>query len=251
MSTTDRINLITGQVQYDTDNNAVLCVDSGPNYDPQLFQGQVQTAPRGTIAWVKTFPDGTQLPAGLASEVVSASFSGIGCFYIQDPGRCSGIQVDTDLQTWPPPGQMVSIAAGQVSTAYNQRVISVLAGDITFGDTGPLGPLGMNNRMVAGGAFNVLTPGVTDSTGRGALGLNNVGLLVKTWGRVTDVEADHLIVTDGSRGAGIWVDLTQGSGNPIVPGLQVGDIAAVTGVAWLESSGNALVGAVNRGTPRI
>ena len=242
-STTDRINYITGQIRH-VNTSPVICVDTGPGYDPQVMEGQTQLVSQGTIAWAKTFQDGAQLSAGLAGKVVSGSFSDLGGFYMQEPGRSSGICVNADLDTWPEPGQLVTVNAGQLTTINNQRVISALAADVDFGDMSQAQPLGMGNKSVAGTAFNVLTPGATDATAQAAGGLNTVGLLVKTWGRVTNVESDHLVVTDGSDSAGVWVDLTQGSGDPIVSGLQVGDMATVTGIASLQASGDVLVRAI-------
>lgn len=56
-------------------------------------------------------------------------------------------------------------------------------------------PLAMNNKTLGGGALNANTPGVTDGTG-----LNNIGLLVKTCGKVTYVDDTNkfFYIDDGS-----------------------------------------------------
>lgn len=65
----------------------------------------------------------------------------------------------------------------------------------------PPKPLGLGNRSVGGGDFNTLTPGPSDGAG-----LNNVGLLVWSCGRVTASDSAALYVDDGS-------NLDDGSGN--------------------------------------
>ncbi|MHB1459602.1 MAG: hypothetical protein ACYC0V_22045, partial [Armatimonadota bacterium] len=237
VAATSRVNRITGQIRHTDPNTPVIDVDTGPGgYDPQILEGSLQTVAQGTIAWAKTFPEGTQVSVLLSGKVASASFPGSGFFFMQEAGIGSGIRVDTSIQTWPQPGQEVSIASYEVSTSSSQRVLTASANDITLGTAGTVAPVGVNNRSLAGGAFNVLTPGAT-----GAFGLNNIGLLVRTWGRTTDVQSNYLYITDGSDDLGVKVDLTQGGGNPISHNLQVGDYAAITGISLLESSGSDLV----------
>lgn len=47
-------------------------------------------------------------------------------------------------------------------------------------------PLAMTNAAIGGGALNQYTPGV-----EGGIGVNNIGLLIKTWGKVTFVDATN------------------------------------------------------------
>jgi hypothetical protein len=57
-------------------------------------------------------------------------------------------------------------------------------------------PLCVGNKALGGGQLNANTPGVS-----GGLGLNNIGLLVKTWGTVTYVDTDSkfFYIDDGSK----------------------------------------------------
>jgi len=95
--------------------------------------------------------------------------------------------------------------------------------------------LGTTNRSLAGGDFNVLTPGAY-----GVYGLNNVGLLVRAWGKVTDVGSDYFYLDDGSNcddGSGSsGVRVVNVSG--YLPG--VNDYVAVTGVSGLATYNTAL-----------
>ena len=46
-----------------------------------------------------------------------------------------------------------------------------------------IAPLAIDNAAIGGGPLNQYTPGV-----EGGVGLNNVGLLIRTWGQVTYVD---------------------------------------------------------------
>ncbi|MEN6356765.1 MAG: hypothetical protein ABFD83_06740 [Armatimonadota bacterium] len=56
-------------------------------------------------------------------------------------------------------------------------------------------PIAMNNRAIGGGALNAYTPGVQNGAGA-----NNIGLLIKTWGKVTwvDTSNEYFYIDDGS-----------------------------------------------------
>ena len=56
-------------------------------------------------------------------------------------------------------------------------------------------PVAMSNAAVGGSALNSYTPGV-----EGGAGANNVGLLIRTWGKVTAVDEDNrfFYISDGS-----------------------------------------------------
>ncbi|MCX8053140.1 MAG: hypothetical protein N3B12_04980, partial [Armatimonadetes bacterium] len=56
-------------------------------------------------------------------------------------------------------------------------------------------PLAMNNAAVGGGRLNEHTPGV-----EGGVGMNNIGLLIRTWGKVTFVDETNkfFYINDGS-----------------------------------------------------
>ena len=237
---TDRVNRITGQIRHTSPETPVIDIDTGPYYDPQLFRGSCQLAAQGTIAWAKTFPDGAQLPASLEAKVVSGDFWGLGYFFIQEPNRTSGIRVNPTSYYWGfYPGDQVTIAGGQVTTVNNQRAIIVSPGDIQWLSRDSVRPLGLNNRAVAGGPFNVYTPGATD-----AFGLNNVGLLIRTWGLASNVQPSYFYINDGSDDVGVKVDLDLGGGYYVRHGVQAGDYAAVTGIAQLETVGNRRMRAI-------
>ena len=58
-----------------------------------------------------------------------------------------------------------------------------------------IAPLAFNINAIGGGALNQYTPGVENG-----VGLNNIGLLIKTWGKVSYVAPDntYFYINDGS-----------------------------------------------------
>jgi hypothetical protein len=120
-------------------------------------------------------------------------------------------------------------------------IIALLAyvafGSICCADT--IEPLAMTNAAIGGGELNAYTPGV-----EGGTGLNNIGLLIKTWGQVTFVndvivtEADKYFYIDdgtgrldGSGHTGIRCSYGElASGAPAVTVPTVGTYKFVTGV---------------------
>jgi len=97
-------------------------------------------------------------------------------------------------------------------------------------------PLALTNRALGGGALNQYTPGV-----EGGVGLNNIGLLVRTWGRVTFVDTTNqfFYIDDGSglldgysaECIGVRVSYANlAPGNTITPPAQ-GQFVVVTGIS--------------------
>lgn len=104
-------------------------------------------------------------------------------------------------------------------------------------------PIAMNNRAIGGTALNSYTPGVENGAG-----LNNIGLLIKTWGKVTWVDTtnecfyidDGSALKDGSTHAdgssqidniGLRVSYRNlAAGNTINP-PEIGDYVTVVGIS--------------------
>ena len=116
--------------------------------------------------------------------MVSAAFPD--SFYLEADDRSSGIRVER-----PAHGLSVGMRAevtGTVKTnADGERYVEALWA--TKNGTGWVDPLGMNRKLLGGADF--LFNGSTGAGQQGVLdgfGLNNIGLLVRLWGRVTEVE---------------------------------------------------------------
>jgi hypothetical protein len=97
-----------------------------------------------------------------------------------------------------------------------------------------IAPLALNNAAVGGAALNQYTPGVENGTG-----VNNIGLLIKTWGKVTFVDPankyfyinDGSNRQDGSGQIGLRIDCDNlAPGNTITPPA-VNTYVMVTGIS--------------------
>ncbi len=103
-------------------------------------------------------------------------------------------------------------------------------------------PLALSNKAVGGGRFNDYTPGV-----EGGVGTNNIGLLIRTWGKVTFVDTTNKFFyindgagrEDGSGNVGLRVSYDNlAPGNTIDPPV-LDSYVAVTCISstWLNGSG--------------
>jgi len=118
-------------------------------------------------------------------------------------------------------------------------MVFVLAGSVMAEEPAPLA---LTNRDVGGGRLNDYTPGV-----EGGVGMNNIGLLIRTWGKVTFVDEvnkffyinDGANRQDGSSYVGLRVSYDNlAPGNTITPPA-LNSYVAVTCISstWLNGSG--------------
>ncbi len=179
----------------------------------------------------KLYPDG--VPVVLNAKRTSAVFAD--GLYIQEEDRSSGIGVLYDGPT-PALGDLATVR-GLMVTMDGERMIA--ADTVTWTDPDALVPIpiGMNNREVGGSALDYqLGPPPTGQKGLlGKAGLNNIGLLVKTWGRVTSVDGapTFITITDGS--GELMVDLVAGATVPAVD-----DKVSVIGISSCYAVGGDL-----------
>jgi uncharacterized protein YdeI (BOF family) len=139
-----------------------------------------------TIGEARLNPNGTAVI--LSGKVVTAVFSG--AFYVAEGDRSSAIKVNSGAIV--AVGDRVNIA-GTLSTLNGERDISSASVTVTGTSSVPL-PLGLSNERLGGEAFGGYTPGV-----QGGVGLNNIGHLVRTWGRVkASISGFYLYIDDGS-----------------------------------------------------
>jgi subtilisin family serine protease len=190
---------------------------------------------RTSIFGVKNQPDGANIV--LTGKIVTAGPAEFGSvMYIQEPERSSGIRVDLDgLQVEAPIGSIVTVS-GTIQTVDGERTIVNPTVSVTGSSASPI-PLCMPNRDIGGGELGSYIPGVTD-----AAGLNNIGLLVGTWGKVTAVLSDSFYIDDGfgvrfgvpgSLG-NIGIKVIAGS----LPKPSVGQYVFVVGLSSLEVDGD-------------
>jgi hypothetical protein len=190
---------------------------------------------------LKSLADGTL--AHLAEPpVVTAVFGD--CVYVENDDRSCGILVSR-------PGHSVSVGmrVGVVGTPQTspdgERYVA--ATSVYATGTGSVEPLMLNNRSAGGGQFG-LQAGVVGGTG-----LNNIGLLLRTCGRVTQMGGGYLYVEDGSNlKDGTYTASVENLGLRVIcdpTGYSEGDHLVVTGLSscFLTPSGKIARRILTRG----
>lgn len=174
-----------------------------------------------TIAQAKLSSPGTVLT--INGQIVTAAFPGM--FYIEDPNRASGIKVIS--QTSVQEDDIVNVTGAVQATSSEAEIQASYVYKTQNQDT--LTPLGMPNRSLGGRMLGL------QSAIAGAAGLNNIGLLVRTYGIVTRKGADYLYIDDGSNlrdGTSTGPDANVGVRISCDPtSYDVNDIIAVTGIS--------------------
>lgn len=205
---------------YDPDHQMVVFLDTR--------QGKIWGLTSGQETYVDSIDQALSLPNGtkvcIENNTVSRRFDGF--FYMQNADRTSAIRV-VSTSAAAVEGKTVTVL-GTISTlpTGEKQIVAQVVGT---GSQGQVRPLAMAAKSVGG----IAEPGVPGAYG--AVGANNVGLLVKLCGKVTHIGSNYIYVDDGSGASdgsghrGIKVSL--GSVTPPPPHSYV----AVTGVAGLES----------------
>ena len=179
-----------------------------------------------SVSQGKAAPGNTE--AIVTGSVVTACFSD--AIYIESPDRTAGMRVS------PAPagvsiGQTIDIA-GTTVTSGGEKTLIPQTFDVS--GTGAVGPLAMANKCVAGGNW-----AYAESTGAGQQGvrpsgLNNIGLLITTWGSVVGSSSNTFTISDGG-GAPITCSLPPGMA--FNPDWQY---VCVTGICSCQQSGSTL-----------
>jgi len=170
------------------------------------------------------FDDGADIRLGGVS--VTARFAS--SLYVEREDRSCGIRVDTYEQF--PIGARVNVV-GIIGTdpVSGERFIDPKPGFISYSMRGNafINPLGMGCRS-AGGSNNGLQKGINCASG-----LNNIGLLIKVWGKVTAVDPSPqpawFIIADGS-GSTVKCTIPAGAAVPAVNSR-----VSATGISSMEA----------------
>jgi len=199
-------------------------------WSPYLPASDVSTATytfvsETTIGNAKSLPDGT--PVGVRSVIATAQYGG-DTFYVEEPDRSAGIRVHKAYHLVTP-GTVVDVG-GTIQTDPTSGERYIEATTVSTTGTGTVAPVGLNNRDLGGGGFG------GQQGAAGAAGLNNMGLLVKAWGQITQLGTNRYSLSDG---AGVDVVLlTLGpinipGSNPPQP-VPDGTYINVTGISTCE-----------------
>lgn len=162
-------------------------------------------------------PDGVN--ATIYDWIVTAKFPGV--FYAQSPDRLAGLCVVSWVSV---EVDNIVTVRGIMSTVQGERRLQASSVDIKP-ETSTLAPLGLPNRALGGGPLGYYVTGIT-----GATGLNNIGLLIRSWGEVTHAGTGFFYIDDGSNledgseHKGVRIETTG-----VVP--NVGNVVQVTGIS--------------------
>ncbi len=191
---------------------------------------QISATPQSyTIGQVKQMPDETVID--LFDKIVIGTFTSEGAYYIQEPDRSSGIRINAP-PTGLNPGDVVDVS-GILRTRTSgglERELQNISVTVKSSGDRPR-PVGMGLFHVGGASYSPYITGVQDANGNMGSGANNVGKLVKVWGKVTDKVTYFLFIDDGSGipelvgRTGVMVRFPS-----VNPPAQIGDYVAITGV---------------------
>jgi len=188
-----------------------------------LTQQGLQEAP--SIAAAKLMPSGSLV--ALRGKVVTAIFPD--CFYAEEVDRSSAVKVVSTVSVHE--GDIVDVT-GVIGTCDGERQITT-GSVIGMGVAGePTRPFGLRGDWLGGAALSALAPGIT-----GAYCANNVGLLVRIWGKVSSTASGYFYI-DSKPGTSIKVK----SGTLTQP--KVGDLVSVTGISACEVASGAICRAI-------
>jgi len=172
-------------------------------------------------------------PVSLEARVVT--HTGTGFFYVEEDSRCAGIRVEKDAHTLA--AGMRADVAGTMKTDPNgeRYILASTAGQSGAPNAfGSAPPLALRNAAIGGSDWRVAGSGGQVGVAASA-GLNNIGLLVRTWGRFQQADATAFTLDDGS---GHPIRCVVPSGTFLNPGWQY---VTVTGVCSLATSGSGRI----------
>lgn len=173
-------------------------------------------APVSNIAEARARPAGA--PLSLPPRVVTGSFPGF--FYMEEADRFAGIRVEY-AQSFVP-GAVVSVS-GILGFAPEPFIRAYMVRPVGSDDVP--GPLAVSASELGSASVGQVS------------GLTNVGLLVRTWGRVISKPTTgqpYLILTDGAREVRVYCSAA----------VEVGDVVVVTGICSGDSAPDGAVVAV-------
>lgn len=136
----------------------------------------------------RAYPDGKAISLGRVA--ITAVFPSEGALYVEQLDRSAGVRVDTAESF--ARGQLVGVMGVMQTDTTGERYVEALdTWPRPLGTSAVIYPLGIKTRALGGGPCG-LQAGI-----RYAAGLNNIGLLVQIWGKVTHSEAGSFNVDDG------------------------------------------------------
>ncbi|MDO8684918.1 MAG: hypothetical protein Q7N50_15750 [Armatimonadota bacterium] len=183
---------------------ASFASDTGYMHYIGLWSSEAPGIEAQTISDLKLLPDGVL--AGVVGKVATSSqISHEDFFYIEDPNRQSGIRVSVPGEPLAGliEGSVVNVFGVMDTTGAGERqLVGLLTSAVST--VSPLDPVAMNNAAVGGSDwfYNPVT-GAGQKGVAGASGENNIGLLVRTTGKVIRAGPNWFLIDDGSIADGL------------------------------------------------
>lgn len=192
-----------------------------------------------TVSWTVSY---IALSKSFADGAYAQSFGGrvtaawTDCFYIESEDRRSAIRVEKTAHGLQQ-GDMAGVVGKVQTNSDGERYIG--ASSAFRVGNGTLQPLGMPNRSLGGGDWHYQSDTGAGQRGiEGAVGLNNIALLVRIWGRIVGRDTSN---------PPTWFTINDGSGADVkctIPaGVVIDDswqFVAVTGISSCEKVGEEL-----------
>lgn len=204
--------------------------------DAAVSSDALQTQAVSNIAEARDMEDGVPVTVSGIATTNRTAGEWNDRFWIEDAGRASGIMVLTGaLAPAVNEGDMVTLT-GVLTTVNAERAISATAiGPVVSSQQ--LKPLFAVNWLIGGMdfAFEAGPPAKGQQGIPGAIGINNVGLLMRAAGSVVSTGAGFFVVSDGSPG-GLKVSSAKLSAPP-----SEGAFVLVTGLVRVEQGEGGLV----------
>jgi hypothetical protein len=205
---------------------SAIVMDEDQNTSEQGISVVIAGQTVAGVSDAKTLASG-QL-AKLTGQVVTFGRPGSnGGFYIEETDRSSGMRVEGI--SVPAEGSAVSVSGIMVTCAGERVMVGADVLVLSSDNTLPL-PVGLSNASLGGGQFGLYAPGIT-----GGCGLHNLGLLVRTWGKITQIGSDYIYIDDGSNlKDGTTTGADENAGVRIIcdpAGYNTGDYVNITGIS--------------------
>lgn len=182
------------------------------------------------IPAAKFLADGAAV--GIRGKVVSASFTDV--FYIEEPNRTAGIRIKRSGHRLVV-GTTIDIWGVMRTTGDGERYIDADGTD--SGEPGLVLPVGLANKFLGGDRFYDPATGAGQQGVKAGVGLNNIGLLVATWGKFIKINDSTFSLDDGS---GTPLKCVLPPGMVLPPESSGWTFVATTGISSCEKLGNDL-----------
>lgn len=143
-----------------------------------------------SIGEAKALPDGDSV--GLDSKAVTAIRDRVPygkVLYVEETNRCSGIRVEVEsMPEGVTVGGIVNVGGAISTNSDGEKLITGIVSQQLESTVIP--PVGMNGSMLGGGPWAYDSGSGAGQQGiEGASGLNNIGLLVRAWGKVVETSS--------------------------------------------------------------